>query len=46
MHEHEVGTSFEGPGKTHTAIRVTTCNNVLDYTPVKILKFTTIMSLD
>jgi hypothetical protein len=44
MHEHDIGTSFEGPGITHTAIMVTTHNNTLDYTPVK--RFTIKMSLD
>jgi hypothetical protein len=38
--------SFEGPGTTHPPIRVTTHNTILDYTPVKTLKFTIIMSMD
>jgi hypothetical protein len=46
MHEHEVGTSFEGPVTTHPANRVTAQNNILDYTPVKTVKFSIIMSLD
>jgi hypothetical protein len=41
----KVAYSFEGPGTTQAAIRVTT-HNILDYTHVKTLKFTIIMSLD
>jgi hypothetical protein len=37
---------FEGPGTTHTAVRVTTHNTILDYTHVKTLKVTIIMKLD
>jgi hypothetical protein len=36
----KVAHSFEGPGTTHPAIRVTTHNTILDYTHVEILKFT------
>jgi hypothetical protein len=38
--------SFEGPGTTQPAIRVTKHSTILDYTYVKTLKFTIIMSLD
>jgi hypothetical protein len=38
--------SFESPGTTHPAIRVRTHNTILDYTHVKALKFSIIMSLD
>jgi len=42
----KVAHSLEGPGTTHPAIRVTTHNTILNYTHVKTLKFTIIMSLD
>jgi hypothetical protein len=38
--------SLDGPRTTPPAIRVTTYIIILDYTHVKTLKFTTIMSLD
>jgi hypothetical protein len=35
----KVAHSFEGPGTTQPAIRVTKHNTILDYTHVKTLKF-------
>jgi len=42
----KVAHSFEGPGTTHPAIRVTTHNTILDYIHVKTLKLTIIKPLD
>jgi hypothetical protein len=42
----KVAHSFESPGTTEPAIRVTKHSTILDDTPVKILEFSIIMSLE
>jgi len=42
----KVAHSFENPGTTHPTFSVTKYSTTLDYTTVKTIKFSIIMSLD